>query len=146
MFSWFKKKQQPQTAPKINLNSLPALNEWAQFFQGNGLTISSRQAGTLPDGTPYVFFKSYPEVRELERCYFGDWLYLIDNGVILERIDSADGSQTAIVFVNVNTLAFNVLKEGENIRVAQVIAANGPRIVLHTKDSVEIITVELDHE
>jgi hypothetical protein len=110
MFSWFKKKQQP--APKVNLAHLPALNEWDVFFQGNGLTVSSRQAGTLSDGTPYLYLKSYPEVFELERRCFGDWLYPVANGLYLQLWDNAQATSASLLFIDFETYNATVLKEG----------------------------------
>lgn len=111
MFSWFKKKQ-PATAPKPDLTHLPALNEWGVYFQGNGLTVSSRQAGALADGTPYLYLKSYPEVFELERRYFGDWLYPAPNGLYLQLWDDATGTQASLLFIDFETQQATLLKHG----------------------------------
>jgi hypothetical protein len=110
MFSWFKKKQQP--APKINLSSLPALNEWDMFFQGNGLAVSSRQAGMLPDGTPYLFLKSYPDVFELERRYFGDWLHPASNGLYLQLWEDAVPTSASLMFIDFESHNATIVKPG----------------------------------
>jgi|GEM_PF-3312602 len=110
MFSWFKKKQEPAT--KVNLAHLPALNEWGVFFQGNGMVISSRQAGTLPYGTPYLYLKSYPEVFDLERRYFGDWLHPAANGLYLQLWDDAKATAASLMFIDFETHSAAIIKQG----------------------------------
>ncbi|MFP9098910.1 hypothetical protein ACLI09_07640 [Flavobacterium sp. RHBU_24] len=140
MFSWFKKKQQP--APKIDLSNLPALNEWGVFFQGNGMVLSSRQAGTLADGTPYLFLKSYPEVFELERRHFGDWLYPASNGLYLQLWENTVPTSACLMFIDFETQQASIIKQGiTNIRWSSGYFNGRPAIYFKGNGEDEVLAV-----
>ncbi|MFP9114923.1 hypothetical protein ACLI1A_13385 [Flavobacterium sp. RHBU_3] len=110
MFSWFKKKQDAPK-PKVDLAHLPALNEWVQFFQGNGFSLYSRWAGGVP-GTESetIFLKSFPEVLQLERATFADWLHVGSTGVYLKQLTPTRGEGCSLLFVHFETCEATVLK------------------------------------
>jgi hypothetical protein len=110
MFSWFKKKQE-EPKPKVDLAHLPALNEWGQFFQGNGLSLYSRWARGVP-GTESesIFLKSFPEVPELERATFADWLHVGTIGVYLRQLTPTEGQGNTLLFVHFETCEATMLK------------------------------------
>lgn len=113
MFSWFKKKQQ-QPASKVDLSHLPALNAWGIFFQGGGFNLYSRGAGNLPGrDSERVYLKSYPEVPQLERALFADWLFIAFDGeaagVFLQR-EGTNG--ITVIFVRFADQEFKVIKTG----------------------------------
>ncbi|MFP5437480.1 MAG: hypothetical protein ACLGH8_06840 [Bacteroidia bacterium] len=110
MFSWFKKKKEAPKS-KVVLDYLPALNEWGVFFQGNGFSLSSRWAGGVP-GTESesIYLKAFPDVPQLERATFADWLHTTDGGVYLQQLTPAAGS--ILLFVAFDTCTVTLLKEG----------------------------------
>jgi hypothetical protein len=103
-------KKKPEPQPTTTLPDLPALNAWGMLFQGNGLSLYSRFAGSRPDGVNYIYLKSYPEIFELERRLFGDWIYPARKGVYLQRWDDAAASACALVYVSFESMAAEVLK------------------------------------
>lgn len=113
MFSWFKKKEQ-QSAPKVDLSHLPALNAWEVFFQGGGFNLYGRGAASVPGAqSEHIYLKSYPEVPQLERALFADWLFIAFDGeaagVFLQRIDT-DG--ITLIFVRFADQEFKIIKTG----------------------------------
>lgn len=106
------KKKQPQTTPTLVLANLPALNAWGIFFQGNGITLYSRSAATVPGmASDFVYLKSYPEVFELERKLFAEWLATSSTGVYLQQWDDKKESRT-LVYVSFTDPALTVIKTG----------------------------------
>ncbi|MES2484559.1 MAG: hypothetical protein V4581_01225 [Bacteroidota bacterium] len=103
-------KKKPEPKSKTTLPDLPALNAWGMLFQGNGLSLYSRFAGSLPDGTDYIYLKSYPEVFALERCIFGDWIYPARNGIYLQQWDDDKASACALVYISFESMEAEVLK------------------------------------
>jgi len=145
MFSWFKKKQQP--APKVNLAHLPALNAWGVFFQGNGFNLYSRYAGEQPGTTSqYVYLKSYPEVYQLERALFADWLFIAfakeSEGVFLQRIDN-DG--VTLVFIRLNDQNIRIIKTGLT-GVHSAVLTNSTTVTFTHKDNFFTIDSALSPE
>lgn len=112
MFSWFKKKQQEAPKPKVDLGHLPALNEWGVFFQGAGFSLYSRWAGGVP-GTESenIYLKSFPEVPELERHIYADWLSIGAKGIYLQRRTDAQTETATLVYVDFASQQHNVIKE-----------------------------------
>lgn len=100
MLKWLFGKKTAKPVPQFDFANMPALNEWGVFFQGGGLSLYSRFAGQLPDGTQYVYLKSFPEAPMLERAIFGDWLCPANNGVYLQQLADTTGTKTALVFVS----------------------------------------------
>jgi len=103
-------KKKADAPPKTLLPDLPALNAWGVFFQCNGLSLYSRVAGSLPDGTPYIYLKSYPEIFALERRIFGDWIYPARNGVYLQRWDDNNATTYALMYISFERMEAEVLK------------------------------------
>lgn len=112
MFSWFKKKKEAPK-PTVDLAHLPALNEWGVFFQGNGFSLSSRWAGGVP-GTESesIYLKAFPDVPELERATFADWLHTTDAGVYLQQISPVTIPGSILLFVDFETCNVTLLKQG----------------------------------
>ena len=109
-FSFFKKKQ-PQIPQKTVLPDLPALNAWGIFFQQGNFNLYSRFAGSLPgESSNMIYLKSYPELPQLERLQYADWLYIAFNGIFLQRWDTAEGSLTSLLFVDVDTVSVKEVK------------------------------------
>lgn len=110
MFSWFKKKNDAPK-PKVDLSHLPALNEWAQFFNGNGVSLSSRWAGGMP-GTESetIFLKAFPDVPQLERATFADWLHISDKGIYLHQLTPVTGQGSSLLFLDFETWNATILK------------------------------------
>jgi len=110
LFSFFKKKQ-PQTPPQVVLPDLPALNAWGIFYQQSQFNLYSRFAGSLPgDNADSIYLKSYPELPQLERMLFGDWLYIAFQGIFLQRWDAPDGSTTSLLFIDTESLTVKEIK------------------------------------
>lgn len=112
MFSWFKKKQPP--VPKVDLSNLPALNAWDVFFQGNGFNLYSRYAAPVPGShSQQIYLKSYPEVPQLERAVYADWLFIAftgaSEGLFLQRMD-ADG--ITLMFIRFSDREITIVKTG----------------------------------
>ena len=106
------KKKPPQTTPTPVLANLPALNAWGIFFQGNGITLYSRSAATVPGGTSdFIYLKSYPEVFELERKLFAEWLATSRTGIYLQQWDDKKESWT-LVYVSFTYPALTIIKAG----------------------------------
>ena len=103
-------RKKPETSPKTVLPDLPALNAWGVLFQGNGLSLYSRFAGSLPDGTQYIYLKSYPEVFELERHIFGDWIYPARKGIYLQQWEDDTALACALVYIDFESMEAKVLK------------------------------------
>ena len=110
MFSWFKKKKEtPKTV--VDLSHLPALNEWGVFFNGNGVSLSSRWAGGVP-GTESetIFLKAFPDVPQLERATFADWLHISDNGIYLQQLTPVNSQGSTLLFLDFDTWNATALK------------------------------------
>jgi hypothetical protein len=126
VFRFFKKKFKEESKPKVDISHLPALNAWGILFQGNGLTLYSRFAGHIPGETAdYIYLKSYPEIYELERKTFGDWLYIVKTGVFLQRWDAVDAPECTLVFIDFSTLEVTELKTDIPARRWSVLEQNG---------------------
>jgi hypothetical protein len=105
----FKKREQP--AAKATLPNLPALNAWNIFFQQKHFTLYSRFAGALPgESADCIYLKSYPELPQLERVLFGEWLFSAFNGIFLQRWDAAGGAATSLLFIDAENLTVKVVK------------------------------------
>jgi hypothetical protein len=112
-FSKLFKKKQPEAAPAKAALNLPGLNEWGIFFQGNGLVLYSRFVGAMPNAADsnFMYLKSYPEVYDLERKQFGEWLTTSSTGVYLQQWDSEQVSWS-LVFISFTDPEISVIKSG----------------------------------
>jgi len=109
-FNFFKKKPL-QTPQKTVLPDLPALNAWGIFFQQGNFNLYSRFAGNLPgESANTIYLKSYPELPQLERILYADWLYIAFNGIFLQRWDTEDGSHTSLLFIDVDKVSVKEVK------------------------------------
>jgi hypothetical protein len=147
MFSWFKKKQQ-QPAPKVDLSHLPALNAWEVFFQGGGFNLYGRSAASVP-GTQseYIYLKSYPEVPQLERALYADWLFIAFEGeaagVFLQRIDT-DG--IALIFVRFADQEFKVIKTGLTAKYSAVLTDSTTVAFSYLSESFLVDVATINHK
>ena len=112
LFSFFKKKQ-PQTQPKIVSPNLPALNAWGIFYQQRDFNLYNRFAGSLPNGNgDYIYLKSYPEIPQLERRHFGEWLHISKKGIYLQQIDDVTTTSCSLLYIDFEALEVTTLKTG----------------------------------
>lgn len=135
-------KKKPETTKPAVLTDLPALNAWGIFFQGNGFVLYSRFAGSFPGAeSSNIYLKSYPEVFELERKLFADWLTTSATGVYLQQWD-AGASVWSLVFVNFTDPEFKVIKTGIKTNNWGTGYENGkPAIFIKEGSSVEILVI-----
>lgn len=141
-FSKLFKKKPPETQPaKASLN-LPALNEWGIFFQGNGLVLYSRFAGNLPNTeNSFIYLKSYPEVFELERKLFNEWLTTSATGVYLQQWNS-EQSSWSLVFVSFTDPELTIIKTGIKTTNWETGYETGkPAIFIKEGSSVEVLLI-----
>jgi len=136
----FKKKNTPAATPKVNVSHLPALNEWAIFFQGNGIVLYSRFAGTIQNtDKSLIYLKSYPEVFELERKQFAEWLTTSSTGVYLQQWDKDAWS---LVFISFTDPKLTVIKTGIKIALWETGYENGkPAIFFKDSGTVEVLVI-----
>jgi hypothetical protein len=109
---FFKKKPKPAPLPAVIAN-LPALNAWGILFQGQGFTLYSRSAATVPGGnhSELVYLKSYPEVSGLERRLFAEWFTTTSTGIYLKQWEDSDISWS-LVCVTFLEPALSIIKTG----------------------------------
>lgn len=110
-FSKFFKKKTATITPAV-LPDLPALNAWGIFFQGHGIALYSRNAASIP-GTEseFIYLKSYPELFELERKLFAQWLTLSSTGIYLQQQEN-DAASWLLLYINFNDPQVRVIKTG----------------------------------
>jgi len=112
-FSKFFKKKKPETTAAVVLQNLPALNAWAIFFQGHGITLYCRNAATIPgaNDSNFIYLKSYPEVYELERKLFAEWFTTTPTGIYLQQQDS-NTQLWMLVYINYKDVQLKTIKTG----------------------------------
>ena len=109
---FFKKKPQPTPLPAL-VADLPALNAWVILFQGQGLTLYSRSAATVPGGNDraFIYLKAYPEVFDLERKLFAEWFTTTSTGIYLQQRDGNEASWS-LVYITFVDPVMSILKTG----------------------------------
>jgi len=141
LFNFFKKKQ-PQTPQKTALPDLPALNAWGIFFQQGNFNLYSRFAGSLPgESSNTIYLKSYPELPQLERLQYADWLYIAFNGIFLRRWDVADGSLTSLLFVDIDAVSVKEVKTNINGHNWSAYMQGEALVFTFNGDAKEVVTV-----
>ena len=141
LFSFFKKKQ-PQTPQKVVLPDLPALNAWGIFYQQSQFNLYSRFAGSLPgDNADSIYLKSYPELPQLERMLFGDWLYIAFNGIFLQRWDAPDGSTTSLLFIDTESLTVKEIKTDISGKNWSAYLQNDALVFTFSGATKEVVTI-----
>ncbi|MXN91295.1 hypothetical protein GR160_08640 [Flavobacterium sp. Sd200] len=137
-FSKFFGKKKPQTTKPTVIADLPALNAWGTFFQGSGFILHSRFASTIPgEESNYIYLKSYPEVFELERKLFAEWLTTSTTGVYLQQWDE-NTSLWALVFVSFTNPEFRVIKTNINTPNFTTGYENGKPVIIIGNERVEM--------
>lgn len=109
---FFKKKLQPTPLTAL-IADLPALNAWVILFQGQGLTLYSRNAATAPGGndSAFIYLKAYPEVFDLERKLFAEWFTTTSTGIYLQQRDGSEASWSLVCITFIDPV-MSTLKTG----------------------------------
>ena len=112
-FSKFFKTKKPETLKTAVLPNLPALNAWAIFFQGCGLTIYSRNAAAVPGAydSDCIYLKSYPEVFELERKMHAEWFTTTSTSIYLQQWDG-NAQSWSLVRITFLDIKISTIKNG----------------------------------
>ena len=99
-------------------------NEWLPAIEKDGVTLYRKNIGEIRYGPGYFWLKSSPEITALNGQTFGEWMFRVDSGILLQRWNSTTEPDTDLLMVDLKTMGVRTI--AKNIPSVQWEMKNDP--------------------